>query len=317
MSFSAAGRPIARKRPSAGRQAVAAHYDAVCERASGKRRTESPAYAVRACNNAVKRALLQVHGPRPEGRPVVVADFCCGRGGDLHKWAALWGTEARVLGVDISLGSVTEAVRRYNEQRARGGQGTPRCTFWRGDVCAPVFWQTLPRTREWDALDLVTCHFAVHYMWRSEKCADDFMRNVACRLRRGGKFVCTTVREGVLLSRLPKEQGSAARFGNALYSVRFDEPMEEVFAKFCTLKQGKFVPISYTFSLVDCVDACREFVVPRAHLLRVAERHGLRCVVEDEPFSQTPQLAKAVLENAYVAEREVTSLYSVFVFEKQ
>lgn len=273
---------------------ISSHYDRLAKSGAGKRkRSASLAFGVRRFNNAVKRELLARHAP-PGG---VLLDLASGRGGDLDKWRASLGPGGAVYACDISEESQAEAARRYEDARKRHGPAlVPRCQFSVGDAADGACLSRVapPPVR----FDLVTCHFAAHYMWETAARADAFLGNVAAQLRAGGKFLCTTVDEQVVRSRAAAE-GEA--FGNALYKIRMHGG-------------GSSSSSSYEFSLVDCVDRCTEWLVPRGAFVALASRHNLALDGRGPvPFLQfLPHDAGSLTQT----EREVVSLYCVYVFVK-
>ena len=333
MSFSGAGAPVSRRAPAASAVSgnIADHYDALARESSSsssgcvekrKRRSASLAIGVRNFNNSVKRALLAhwTPPPRPGTRHSLV-DLGCGRGGDLDKWRrTLQGAGARVLGIDVSVDSVAEASRRAvsaQPQRKRTGNETHQpmvaCTFYRADFADPLLWSWIDgRERNafgaraatpWRDVDVVTCHFAMHYAWHSDRAALALLSNAAARLRcDGGRFICTVVSERVLRERWRRAGGGT--IGNALYKiVRTQEG------------DGEGACESYAFSLVDAVNNCVEWVVPEAQLLRLAGEAGLTPVLQAQPFLDIcPGPAVAAMS---ASEREVCSLYVAWVFERR
>lgn len=78
----------------------------------GSERYKSRILPIRDLNNWVKAALIDVslkqikHG--------FVLDFCCGKGGDLLKYAK--PSVTYYVGVDLVMESILEAIKRYNEK---------------------------------------------------------------------------------------------------------------------------------------------------------------------------------------------------------
>jgi len=271
---------------------ISSHYDALAKGGGKRKRSASLAFGVRKFNNAVKRSLLAKFAP-PGG---VLLDLACGRGGDLDKWRASLGPSGTVYACDVSKESQREAVRRRKEAEERSGHGSfPRCTFAVSDAahkaCLTQF--VPPPVR----FDVVTCQFAAHYMWETAARAEAFVGNVAAQLRPGGRFLCTTVDGDVIEKRAISGGGT---FGNALYKVR--------------MRAAKDGRRAYEFSLVDCVDRCTEWVVPRPELVALARKHGLALDgVAPVPFLHfLPSLASFLS----ASEREVVSLYCVYLFVK-
>lgn len=98
-------------------------------------------------------------------------DLCCGKGGDLNKFLKL-GQVSYYTGVDITLESLIEAIRRYNSIIAEssapqahlhtsGGfrQKQMQADFVLADVCAVPLQKHILDTR----FDVVSCMFALHY----------------------------------------------------------------------------------------------------------------------------------------------------------
>ncbi len=159
---------------------AAAHYDAVAAAAGASagagRRTDLQRF-----HNAAKRALLAAFA----GGAGRVLDLACGRGGDVRKWNDL-GVR-HVTGVDASARSLEEAERRA---RAAALPGLTRA-FVHADLTA------VADAGGWGggaggaggSFDAVTCMFALHYFFGSERCARELVRAVADSLRPGGYFV--------------------------------------------------------------------------------------------------------------------------------
>lgn len=70
---------------------------------------------VRDYNNWVKTALIQTAKALIRSRRnTAILDLCCGKGGDLKKYAKL-GCVGYYAGLDITTRSLAEATQRYNE----------------------------------------------------------------------------------------------------------------------------------------------------------------------------------------------------------
>ena len=76
--------------------------------------------------------------------------------------------------------------------------------------------------------DLVSCQFAMHYHFESEKRLYTFLNNVVSKLCDGGHFVGTIIDSNVLVKRLRNRKISENKyidekftFGNDFYSVKY------------------------------------------------------------------------------------------------
>ena len=144
---------------------AALHYDKHADTSTASRSE------LQKFHNKAKRALLDAFAKNATS----LLDLACGRGGDVHKWRAI-GIR-KVVGLDVSEGSVCEARRRWNAS----GPSLQTVTFQTADLRSP-----LALHREFD---VVTCMFALHYFFESEAVAHVFLENVSRHLKPGGRFI--------------------------------------------------------------------------------------------------------------------------------
>eukprot|EP00965_Chrysotila_dentata_P105534 3485419-Pleurochrysis_carterae.AAC.1 len=106
--------------------------------------------------------------------------MCCGNGGDLGKLVP--NGVKTYYGIDLA----NEAVRRASERlkAVRGLDGNVFAFNAFSSTCGEVLYN-MPR------FDIVSCQFALHYAFSSERTARTFIQNVATALRPGGQFVGT------------------------------------------------------------------------------------------------------------------------------
>lgn len=162
-----------------------------------KRTTESDFLAMRKFHNRVKQELVYqareavavVEQPRSRNSrqqqqqqqlrrsdgPCLL-DYGCGRGGDLWKWH-LAGFQD-VLAYDPCASSVEEARRRLKESP------------W-NTVRNYLFTTSVPSTQISTEFDVVSCQFAIHYLFESHETLCNFVGFVAQALRSGGRFIGT------------------------------------------------------------------------------------------------------------------------------
>eukprot|EP00741_Cyanophora_paradoxa_P025605 tig00000383_g24709.t1 len=258
-------------------QLVRSHYDQ--RKSLGiAGREESRTFKVRTLHNWIKFALIEFdEHARRRSRPVVL-DLCCGKGGDLNKFARV---RARgVVCVDWARKSVEEAVRRWGSMRER---------FPVEFYCADCFEVDLGAHLHADLrFDLCSCQFSAHYAFASEGRARAMLRNVSSRLVPGGAAVLTLPDADELARRLRASGGDG--FGNGFYRVRFDAGSAGR-ARAWSSRRGprarRALGVRYEFYLEDSVgeaagpgalELVPEFLAPLATLRRLAAEAGLELV---------------------------------------
>ena len=234
---------------------VAKHYSQR-QNQNLEQRKQSPIYNLRCLNNFVKSTLIQTVTKKKDR----VMDLACGKGGDLGKFKK--AEIGYYCGIDIALESVRrDAIQRYNK-----GDYTFPATFIAGDAFVHDLEDVLGENVK-GLFDVVSCQFAIHYSFSTEKRARKAFENISKALRPGGHFVGTTVDSNVLVRNLRQTDGLL--FGNDVIEVNFDE------------KHGKkeFLPpgfgIEYSFTLEDAVTDCKESLVPLITFAELAKEYDL------------------------------------------
>lgn len=148
-----------------------------------------------------------------------VLDLACGRGGDIKKW--VMNKAGWVMGVDFNLDNLITAKEgiygRYLDMKIVNKGDIPPMVFVQADstrsiksgeagitdfdkgllatlydngpkVEAPVAVETL-RGFAGKGFDVVSCMFAIHYMFKDRNSVDGFLANIADNLKIGGYFV--------------------------------------------------------------------------------------------------------------------------------
>jgi len=110
-------------------------------------------------------------------------DLACGRGGDIWKW--IDANIKYVKGIDLSPGEIDEAKARYRDAVLKKGEMKTLCEFHDSHTLGV---QEFKDERQYDA---VTCMFALHYFFVSEKALKQFLHNVSINLKPGGYFFGT------------------------------------------------------------------------------------------------------------------------------
>ncbi|KAL3148005.1 hypothetical protein ABBQ38_014300 [Trebouxia sp. C0009 RCD-2024] len=198
-----------------------------------RQRKEGPSLPLKELHNDVKRQLIY----RFAGGADSLLDLACGRGGDIWKW-----TDAQIKyikGIDLSPSEVEEARRRFQEMKVR------KRRFNQGADIAADFEDTpLLGQKEWREelqYDAITCMFAIHYFFESEKAIKTFLHNVSINLKEGGHFfgcvpdgkaVMQTLQpafpsyKGPLLQILAEWKGNPQPFGSA-YSMAIGDTVTQ------------------------------------------------------------------------------------------
>ena len=234
---------------------VAKHYSQR-QNQNLEQRKQSPIYNLRCLNNFVKSTLIQTVTKKKDR----VMDLACGKGGDLGKFKK--AEIGYYCGIDIALESVRrDAIQRYNK-----GDYTFPATFIAGDAFVHDLEDVLGENVK-GLFDVVSCQFAIHYSFSTEKRARKAFENISKALRPGGHFVGTTVDSNVLVRKLRQTDGLL--FGNDVIEVNFDEKHSK----------KEFLPpgfgIEYSFTLEDAVTDCKESLVPLITFAELAKEYDL------------------------------------------
>jgi SAM-dependent methyltransferase len=106
----------------------------------------------------------------------IVVDLSCGVGGDFGKFQRAGYTS--LLGIDKDI-SKTRKPKMDN-------------FIMQADLC-----EKLPKNKGYEKFignaDLVSCQFAIHYMFKDEKSVNNLIDTVKTFLKPGGYFICTTI----------------------------------------------------------------------------------------------------------------------------
>lgn len=307
-------------------------------------RAKSPIYKLRNFNNTIKYILLGnfVKKNPDSTKPTTILDLCCGKGGDLNKVAFVGANQ--LIGIDISDASITEAFKRYSENKARfipnhnskGARDSRKYDFEACFATGDCFTASIPDILEPNfpgiinnlfPVDCVSVQFALHYAFETEEKVKTLLNNVSKSLRPGGVFIGTIPLSDFIKEKIVKKEYKNSKFGNDLYSVTFhkEPPVDGVFRP--PFGNG------YNFSLTDAIDDVPEYVVPFEVLRLMCEDYGLILKYKKnfvDLFNQEipkyfGRLNKNLIEGmkrsdgkygAEGSEKEAVAFYLGFVFEK-
>lgn len=254
--------------------AVRAHYN----RHRPRPPRDSDVAGIRNFHNFVKttlvaQAVADAHTPTPPRR---FLDLCCGNGGDIGKLHHHGIRE--YVGIELA----NQAAERASERLAHLAATGVVC----GDVvtlnaftvtCGEMLAAMRP-------FDIVSCQFALHYAFASERLARTTIQNVAMALREGGVFI-VTVPDAEHLAKCRLHLGR--RFGDARYSISFCESpggqraASQPGARHAGAEADEVVDTfddfgsAYSFSFAGSVDDLDEFVVKPAVLTRLCADCGM------------------------------------------
>lgn len=187
---------------------VASHYNALPEIGIQKR-NDSRILHLRNLNNWMKSMLISdfLDQLATDGcKSARVLDLCCGKGGDLRKWRI--GGIREILMTDIAAISLQDCRDRYHNLRdRRTGQLPFRANFVVADLSEIVLRDHLPEKAPTE-FDLASCQFALHYSFRSEKCARQFLQNATEMIRPGGYFIGTVPNACAIMQFLRQANGT-------------------------------------------------------------------------------------------------------------
>ena len=220
--------------------------------------TDQPA---RVLNNKIKKLLLTAYTKAHHH----FLDLPCGSGNDIAKIAHV-GID-RYVGIDLDYNDFLLGVARNRESTHR-----MPCQFFKSDMCADEMLSKL--YIDLHAFDVVSCQFALHYAFESEKTANAFVKNVADALRDGGTFIATYPCGDRLLDAWKKLERPCV-----LRSEHFNITFPDT-APVRTIKFGQ----KYHFQLGEFVNDY-EFLVSDAQLESICKRNGLH-LVEKVDFSE-------------------------------
>ena len=270
---------------------------------SREERNNSPIKPIKDFNNWLKGVLIYKYVPNE----CTVLDLCCGKGGDLFKFS--FRNIKNYVGVDISFNSLVSLSERYN-----GGRDLKfPAKLIHADVGKVSIESALDSNVEFDT---VSCQFAFHYFFQSKEHVKTALQNATSRLKKGGKFIVTTLDSNVLQSMLKKVEGKTLK--NSVFQANFqcsdDKSFEEPFGN------------CYTFQLEDAVDPCPEYLVNPQIFIEMAKEFNLSLVENlnfydfyekyrnnRETENSRPRLNVRDMNEDFWT---VVKLYTTFVFEK-
>jgi len=205
-------------------------------------------------NLTVKAGLYEEYGPQGG----TLLELACGKGGDMPRWLDRGFTT--IVGVDYSndnivnpdggvysrwdasTGGMDRAARPHaifvtldasvrmfaplddmREASARAGQAPLTNVMFGLEPTVPKALEPFNGVMT-SGFDLVSCQFAVHYMFRDDATLDSFVANVARLTRLGGHFIGTTFDGDAVASALARGTVSGRVGGTLLWDISYPSP---------------------------------------------------------------------------------------------
>merc|ERR1712168_171634 len=239
---------------------VVEHYSQV-KQAGLDQRDEARIIKMRNFNNFMKTLLINMYTKQGDR----VFDMASGKGGDLNKWKSR--RVSHVTFADVARESVEQSRERYEERHSRFFTAN----FHVADLSRADSHQWEPPLEPDSKFDVVSCQFALHYCFESQKQCKTFVRNAAQNLKKGGYFFGTTCWSEELVRRWREvKRKGKNQFGNAIYSITFPESSPD--------PPGIF-NATYHFKLEEQVDIA-EFLVYFPVLKDNCEQNGLKLILK-------------------------------------
>jgi mRNA (guanine-N7-)-methyltransferase len=152
--------------------------------------------------------------------------------------------------------------------------------------------------------DIVSCQFAIHYAFESERTARTMIQNVAYSLREGGSFV-VTVPDHEHLAKCKRVLGK--RFGDQFHQVHIDtSTLDEV---------GQFQDYgsAYAFSFSGAVEKITEYVVKSDVLIGLCADCGME-LLESRNFAEYEHERPSLATRMNAKFHPVSRFYRTFHF---
>lgn len=239
---------------------------------------------MRSFHNKIKSQLITQAAQMTEGK--MLLDIGCGRGGDLFKWD-LAGIE-HVYAYDPNPAYIEEANRRSVSSHLK------RDYVFSTDIASGV-----------QQFDIVSCQFAIHYLFASDDMLQSHLRYVAGVLKPGGVYIGTFMDGDMVLQRVNNTERNC--FSNQAMCIRVP----------CIQKIHQDTGVPVNVHLAGTLyfgekSVSHEFLVKKDVFTRACANAGLS-LVGYIPFKAYNQHMNFRLGNDFA---ECSYMYTSFLFQK-
>lgn len=216
-----------------------------------------------------------------EKEKVDVVDLCCGRGGDLTKWAQI--PLGFVFMTDASLECVSEAAARYSTVKGMSIKCKDKKGFKARFAVHDAF-DTKAKTllKELQLLGtkgqhfhVASCQFSIHYSCGSRDYLDYFLSCVSASLAPGGIFIGTTISDEAIVN-IFKTHGT--EYSSDGIQIHFPPASVHALKKSIDDLNILEFGIEYFITVEDSVSNLPEYIVPWQQLCQMCERHSLMLI---------------------------------------
>lgn len=238
---------------------------------------------MRSFHNKVKQQLIDSAAKMTNCTKLL--DIGCGRGGDLFKWDN--ANIEFVYGYDPNPAYIEEAKRRLNTSHLKRNY---------------VF-STEPFNSFENYFDVVSCQFAIHYMFASDQTLHAHLDYVYRMLKPGGMYIGTFMDGDRVMERVQ----TTTAYTNQAMCIRMKPDM-----RYTDTGVSLSVHLSGTLYFGE-QSVSHEFLVCKDVLVRKCQEHGLR-VVRFTPFREYNNRMNFRMGPDYT---ECSYMYTSFVIEKK
>ncbi|CDW75150.1 UNKNOWN [Stylonychia lemnae] len=293
---------------------------------------------LRKFNNFIKAVLINKYIDRlPYKYSPSIFDLCSGKGGDLRKW--ILKKPSHYVALEYQEQLIKIAIERLREIRnvefpsifVVADAGDESMTI--DKVLADDKFRDIKSSI---VFDMVSCQFAMHYMFESEKKLRNFLHNVSCKLTPGGFFIGTTIDSDRIVSQMRLDTTGSMTVENEDFAIKFGQI---AFPK----DQGAF-GLKYYFYLKDAIGKQKflesekvyvpEYLVIFPKLIEIAKEYDLELVEQKnfhEFYSESVQDAnnqglfnrmvfkeasQRMTQEGINRQFEICGSYQVFAFKK-
>jgi mRNA (guanine-N7-)-methyltransferase len=280
-----------------------------------QRRNLSTIAGMRKFHNYIKRTLI-VNVASKFKNPNLI-DIAVGRGGDISKWEEA-GIK-NVFGFDYNTESI-HSVNPFNQganERYRLSKKKVKAEFEVGDATDPSqeLLNKLNLFTKKNKVQIVSCQFALHYFFKNDYSLNNVLKLVSSHLQRGGYFIGTTTdstkikeyiksgKQNVLFDIKSNKGSYTFKINDAQDEGNYFNTIPESIEYYTDFK--KLTSLASEYNLVpDNTNFFEKNGNAFTHLNFPGEPIKNTLLFEDIPNDLSPD------------EKELNSLYTVFVFKK-